>query len=85
MRVRAARRILFWLAVVLGGVPLPAQIRREVAVPLHLQDGQEFTTPLMQLLTFGESLFTANWTSEERGGGRSRGCRRVTGIPSSSS
>src|SRR5258708_40323828 len=52
----------------LAGDQLPAQIGREVAVPVHLQDGQEFTTPLKNLLEFGESLFTANWTTEEGGG-----------------
>jgi Di-haem oxidoreductase, putative peroxidase len=56
------------VVVALAGSQLPAQIGREVAVPVHLQDGQEFTTPLKKLLTFGESLFTANWTSEEGGG-----------------
>lgn len=81
MRVRAKMRILFLLVVVLGSLPLRAQIGREVAVPVHLQDGQEFTTPLKQLLKFGESLFTANWTTEE-GGGRplnQRNGRRVIG------
>jgi len=45
-----------------------AQIGSEVSVPVHLQDGQEFTTPLDKLLKFGKSLFTANWTIEEGGG-----------------
>jgi hypothetical protein len=56
------------LALTFGGTELPAQIGREVAVPVHLQDGQEFTTPLGKLLKFGESLFTANWTIQEGGG-----------------
>jgi hypothetical protein len=67
MRVRASRGVRFLLALALGA-HLSAQIGREVAVPVHLQDGQEFTTPIKQLLKFGESLFTANWTAEEGGG-----------------
>ena len=35
------------------------------SVPVHLQDGQEFTNPLGKLLKFGKSLFMANWTIEE--------------------
>src|SRR6266849_2894609 len=47
---------------------LSAQLGVEVAVPVHLQDGHEFTTPLKKLLKFGETLFTANWTIQEGGG-----------------
>ena len=67
MRVRAARWTLCWLAMVLGGVPLPAQIGREVAVPVHLQDGQEFTTPLKaathvwRVAVHGELDFGGGW------------------------
>src|SRR5713101_3293170 len=68
MRVHASRRVPLLLTLALAGGQLPAQIGREVAVPVHLQDGQEFTTPIKQLLKFGESLFTANWTTEEGGG-----------------
>jgi hypothetical protein len=42
-----------------------AQIGREVAVPEHLQNGQEFQTSLSTLLEFGKQLFTANWTIQE--------------------
>src|SRR5713101_4686558 len=47
---------------------LSAQLGVEVAVPVHLQDGQEFTTPLNKLVKFGELLFIANWTIQEGGG-----------------
>src|SRR5260370_8982100 len=57
---------------------LPAQIGREVAVPVHLRDGEEFTTPLGRLIKFGESLFTANWTIQEGGG---RPLTKGTGAP----
>src|SRR5258708_6403514 len=68
VKVYARRRSLLLFMLALAGDQLPAQIGREVAVPVHLQDGQEFTTPLKKLLKFGESLFTANWTTEEGGG-----------------
>ena len=45
-----------------------SSIGREVAVASHLQDGQEFWTPLDQLLAHGERLFTAAWTIQEGGG-----------------
>jgi len=58
------------MAVALGASAsrLFPQIGRKVAVPVHLRDGEEFTTPLGKLLKFGESLFTANWTIQEGGG-----------------
>lgn len=41
---------------------------REVSVQQRLLDGEEFTVPLKKLLSVGETLFNANWTSEEGGG-----------------
>jgi hypothetical protein len=69
MKVHARRCRPLLLTLALAGGQLPAQIGSEVAVPFHLQDGQEFTTPIGKLLKFGESLFTANWTIQEGGGG----------------
>lgn len=43
-------------------------IGREVAVPHHLQDGEEFQVSLQDLLAHGKQLFTANWTIQEGGG-----------------
>ena len=45
-----------------------AQIGSERAVPVHLQDGEEYTTPIRDLIRFGERLFTAMWTVEDGGG-----------------
>src|ERR1700680_4271584 len=42
-----------------------SQIGREVAVPRHLQDGEEYQVTIPQLIAFGEKLFTAKWTSQE--------------------
>jgi len=53
-------------------------IGREVAVPRHLQDGEEFTTPLHALLAHGRLLFNANWTIQE---GAGRPLSKGTGAP----
>jgi len=55
-----------------------SQIGREVAVPRHLQDGEEFGLPLHELLSYGERLFTASWTIQEGGG---RPLAKGTGNP----
>ena len=41
---------------------------REVAVPVHLQDGEEYTMPLPKLLKAGAEMFSAVWTPQEGGG-----------------
>jgi Di-haem oxidoreductase, putative peroxidase len=45
-----------------------SQIGREVAVPRHLQDGDEYELSIQQLIAFGEKLFTARWTIQEGAG-----------------
>jgi len=52
------------------------QIGREVAIPQHLEDGQEFQISLLTLLDFGKRLFTANWTIQE---GQGRPMAKGTG------
>ena len=70
------RRCCQWLVAVsalasmtaaLGQNP-DAQIGREVAIPRHLQDGEEFNTPLSQLIQYGSQLFTAEFTIQEGAG-----------------
>jgi cytochrome c peroxidase len=46
----------------------PRQIGKEVSVPRHLADDEEFRIPLSELLKHGELLFKANWTEQEGGG-----------------
>jgi cytochrome c peroxidase len=53
-------------------------VGREIAVPRHLADGEEFTTPLKDLLAHGKLLFDANWTDQEGGG---RPLTKGTGRP----
>lgn len=59
--------------------PLRAtEIGQEVAIPRHLQDGEEFQISLAQLLEHGRNLFTASWTIQEGGG---RPMTKGTGAP----
>lgn len=53
-------------------------IGREVAIPHHLRDGQEYELSIPQLIAFGEKLFTARWTSQE---GAGRPLTKGTGAP----
>src|SRR5207248_1229002 len=50
--------------VALFGSDQQNAIGREVAVPIHLEDGQEFSTPLDALLKHGKLLFEAVWTDQ---------------------
>lgn len=80
MRIAAPIAGLFLVIATLGAAPQsPASmIGREIAVPIHLHDGQEFTTPLAALLAHGEQLFAASWTTQEGGG---RPLTKGTGRP----
>jgi len=55
-----------------------SSVGREVSVPVHLKDGQEFSLPLEALLAHGKLLFSANWTEQEGGG---RPLTKGTGRP----
>jgi hypothetical protein len=55
-----------------------SQLGAEVAVPAHLQDGDEFNTPVNQLIRYGEQLFTAKFTVQE---GAGRPLTKGTGAP----
>jgi hypothetical protein len=55
-----------------------SQVGREVAVPRHLKDGEEFTTPLRDLISYGLQLFTAKFTIQE---GAGRPLTKGTGAP----
>jgi hypothetical protein len=55
-----------------------AELGREVAIPHHLQDGDEFRLPLKHLLAYGKQLFSAVWTGQEGGG---RPLTKGTGAP----
>jgi len=61
-----------------------SQVGREVAIPIHLQDSEEFTIPTAQLIQFGAKLFSAKFTAQE-GAGRplSKGTGASISDPSS--
>jgi hypothetical protein len=64
--------------VLISPLSASAEIGREVSIPDHLQDGEEYAVPLSELLLHGENLFNANWTSQEGGG---RPLTKGTGMP----
>jgi hypothetical protein len=55
-----------------------SQVGREVAIPIHLQDGEEFTIPIGHLIQYGAQLFNAKFTIQE-GAGRPKS--KGTGAP----
>src|SRR5215831_315859 len=63
-------------------VPVRAQtadlIGKELSVPQHLPDGQEFQMSLPDLIDFGRRLFSARWTTQE---GQGRPQTKGTGNP----
>ncbi|HKW34295.1 MAG TPA: hypothetical protein VJN92_14880, partial [Candidatus Acidoferrum sp.] len=82
---RTLPRICAWLAVLSSLIALSAsgqspnsQVGREVAIPVHLQDGEEFTTSLRHLIEFGSQLFNAKFTIQE---GAGRPLSKGTGAP----
>jgi hypothetical protein len=81
--IRGAYRLLVALpatvlAIAAFGQSPRSQVGREVAIPTHLQDGDEFIIPRMQLIQFGAQLFNAKFTVQE-GAGRPKS--KGTGAP----
>jgi hypothetical protein len=81
----AYRKLAAWVFAATAGVAVArtyvvgaSKIGQEVAVPIHLQDGQEFQMTAAQLAAFGKKLFTAMWTSQE---GAGRPMTKGTGNP----
>jgi cytochrome c peroxidase len=76
--------LLLSVVASIGATPAQAQNRsdigKEVAVPRHLEDGEEYRLPIGELIRFGEKLFTAKWTSQE-GQGRPNTKGSGTGPP----
>jgi hypothetical protein len=72
--------VVYCFAIIGLAQPSRAQIGREVAIPRHLQDGDEYQLTIPQLIVFGEKLFTAKWTIQE-GEGRPNTKGTATGPP----
>jgi hypothetical protein len=71
-------------AIAAWGQSPGSEIGREVAIPVHLQDGEEFTIPIKKLIDFGARVFNAKFTIQE-GAGRpqSKGTGNPISDPSS--
>jgi len=71
-----------WLILLVCGSAVAGEkaslIGREVAVPQHLQNDQEFQLPIDSLIQFGQKLFSARWTIQE---GQGRPLSKGTGDP----
>ncbi len=76
--VAAASCVIACALAILEAQTVRTPIGVEVAVPVHLKDGEEFTSPLEKLLGHGKLLFEANWTEQEGGG---RPLTKGTGRP----
>lgn len=80
-RLRLAALSPLMVAFAALGQSLAAQsetlVGREVAIPVHLQNGEEFNTPLVQLIDYGKRLFTAPFTIQE---GAGRPMSKGTGV-----
>lgn len=75
MRYARSLRLLTLAVAALRAAEPPAQqpaaariIGSEKAVPVHLQDGDEFRMKLADLIAFGKKLFMANWTDQDGAG-----------------
>jgi Di-haem oxidoreductase, putative peroxidase len=74
--IRTGRRTCVWLGFVTPFLIVMvawaqnsnSQIGREVAIPIHLQDGEEFTIPIGHLIQYGAQLFNAKFTIQEGAG-----------------
>jgi hypothetical protein len=40
----------------------------ELAVPRHLEDGEELSAPILMVIAHGKTLFSANWTDQDGAG-----------------
>ncbi len=66
------RLVISWIFVVFVSTYTmelrASEIGKEVSVPKHLQDGEEYLLSIRELLAHGEKLFAANWTIQEGAG-----------------
>ena len=68
----------FLVAIAASAQSPSSQVGREVAIPVHLQDGEEFNLPVTPLIQFGAKLFNAKFTAQE---GAGRPLSKGTGDP----
>ena len=65
---RFSSALLLTAVALVANAPSLAQssIGKELSVPRHLEDGQEFSMPLRDLVVHGERLFTAMRGADDR-------------------
>lgn len=69
-----AKKIAIFATLLLISVAVLAQKRtrakigQEVAIPVHMQDGEEYQVSTRALIAYGEKLFSAMWTIQEGAG-----------------
>lgn len=51
--------ITLLFAISLYSQAIRSHIGKEVAIPVHLQDGEEYQIPISELIAYGRRLFTA--------------------------
>ena len=68
----------FLVAIAASAQSPSSQVGRGVAIPVHLQDGEEFNLPVRPLIQFGAKLFNAKFTAQE---GAGRPLSKGTGDP----
>jgi hypothetical protein len=68
----------FVIVIAALGQSPDSKVGREKAIPVHLQDGEEFSTPIAQLIQYGAQLFNAKFTIQE---GAGRPLSKGTGAP----
>jgi hypothetical protein len=67
-RARIAHSYAGALALLLVGTVARAEIGQELSTYQRLEDGDEYTLSVRELVARGEAAFIANWTAEEGGG-----------------
>jgi hypothetical protein len=77
-RLRLAVLSSFAIAIAAWAQERGSQLGTEIAIPNHLEDGEEFTTPLGRLIRHGAQLFSAKFTVQE---GAGRPLSKGTGAP----
>jgi mono/diheme cytochrome c family protein len=80
--VRLAIISILGAGLVVGHLAGQSEIGREVAIPRHLQDGEEFDKSIPDLIAYGKKIFEARFTSQE---GAGRPLTKGTGAPLSDS
>ena len=67
-RIMAAAGLVLISTLLLMAQHTRAKIGQEVAIPVHMQDGEEYKVSLRELISYGQKVFNASWTIQEGAG-----------------